>query len=299
MIYRFEELDETLDLVPMAARRALDRAGCKVSLEAWRATPLSLRRRVSQAGVATEVDALAVRNALTEGKIPCEAVAAPGEPAREAIPSDLESVLAPLLSDESWRSLSPLDRYALAKVARKSGVSERLSRALSEIVIIPEPRLTHLSARGEAHMVDVGAKGESLRRAVARAHVRMQGATVERLRSGSTPKGDVLAVARIAGIQAAKRTPELIPLCHAVRLTRVTVEIHLEPTGVRIDAAAEALDRTGVEMEALVAASTAALTVYDMLKGIDRGMKLEVALEEKMGGASGTWTRGDPSPGLP
>jgi cyclic pyranopterin phosphate synthase len=144
-------------------------------------------------------------------------------------------------------------------------------------------------------MVDVGAKRETLRRAVARAHVRMHAATVELLRSGSAPKGDVLAVARIAGIQAAKRTPELIPLCHAVRLTRVTVDVLIEPAGVRIEAAAEAVDRTGVEMEALVAASTTALTVYDMLKGIDRGMRIEVALEEKTGGAGGTWTRGGPS----
>jgi cyclic pyranopterin phosphate synthase len=156
---------------------------------------------------------------------------------------------------------------------------------------VPEEPLTHLSSRGEAHMVDVGQKGETLRRAVARARVRMLAATLERLRSGNAPKGDVLAAARIAGIQAAKRTPELIPLCHTVRLTRVTVELRLDARGVSVEAAAEAIDRTGVEMEALVAASTAALTIYDMLKGIDRGMTIEIELQEKTGGTSGAWTR--------
>jgi len=292
MIYAFEELDETLDLVPMAARRALDAAGCKVSLSAWRAAPLPVRQVVTRLGSAAIVEVEAVQKALSDRAIAFEPLAPVPEPTPDLVPDDLESVLGPSLSDETWRALSALDRYALAKVARKSGASERLARALSEIVIVPEPRLSHLSARGEAHMVDVGGKSETLRRAVARAHVRMQAATVERLRSGSTPKGDVLAVARIAGIQAAKRTPELIPLCHALRLTRVTVDVQVEPAGVRIDAAAEAFDRTGVEMEALVAASTAALTIYDMLKGIDRGMKIEVSLEEKIGGASGTWSRG-------
>jgi cyclic pyranopterin phosphate synthase len=140
-------------------------------------------------------------------------------------------------------------------------------------------------------MVDVGAKVESVRRAVAHAKVRMQQATAVRLRSNSAPKGDVLAAARIAGIQASKRTPDLIPLCHVVRLTHVTIELRVEEEAVVIEAVAEAFDRTGVEMEALVAASTAALTVYDMLKGIDRGMTIEVALEEKTGGASGAWKR--------
>jgi molybdenum cofactor biosynthesis protein MoaC len=297
MIYRFEETDETLDLVPLAARRALDRAGFKVSLEAWRATPLLIRQTLSRAGSAPSVDALLVRKTLADGSVPFEASDAPEEPSADALPVDLVSVLGPLVREETWRSLSALDRYAVAKIARKSGTSDKLQRALSEIVIVPEPRLSHLTTRGEAHMVDVAGKGESLRRAVARARVRMQSATAERLRSGTAPKGDVLAAARIAGIQAAKRTPELIPLCHTIRLTRVTVDLAVESDGVRIEAAAEAIDRTGVEMEALVAASTAALTVYDMLKGIDRGMTLEVALEEKLGGASGAWKRGDPEAG--
>jgi len=152
-------------------------------------------------------------------------------------------------------------------------------------------RLTHLSDRGEARMVDVGAKGITARVAKARARVRMAKSTVAELESGSSKKGDALAAARIAGIQAAKRTSELIPLCHAIALTRVTVEIELGGDGADVVATAEAHDRTGVEMEAMTAASVAALTLYDMLKAIDRGMTFEVHLLEKSGGKSGTWKR--------
>jgi cyclic pyranopterin phosphate synthase len=295
MIYRFEELDETLDLVPLAARRALDRAGCKVSLAAWRAAPIEHRRAVVRAGGAAVVDTEQVREVLSDGAVRFEPIdGCPEEPRAERIPDDLQAVLGSLVGDATWGSLTPLDRYAIAKIARKAGISDKLDRALSEIVIVTEPRLAHLSDQGAVHMVDVGPKSETLRRAVARARVQMQSATVERLRSGTAPKGDILAVARIAGIQAAKRTPELIPLCHTIRLTRVTVEVSLEPSSVRVEAATEAIDRTGVEMEALVAASAAALTVYDMLKGIDRGMTIEVALLEKTGGSSGSFRRDEP-----
>ncbi len=155
------------------------------------------------------------------------------------------------------------------------------------------PELTHLDAEGRARMVDVGAKDVTDREAVASAVVRMEPATLALLRGGHAPKGDVLAVARVAGIQAAKKTPELIPLCHAIALTSVEVAFDwLEPDGVRVEARARARDRTGVEMEALTAASVAALTVYDMLKAVDRGMRIEhVRLEEKRGGRSGHWQR--------
>lgn len=152
-------------------------------------------------------------------------------------------------------------------------------------------RLTHITREGHAHMVDVGAKDVTSRRAVARARVRMNEETFRRLAAGETPKGDVLASARIAGIQAAKRTSELIPLCHMVALTRVEVAISLEDGAAVIDASAEARDRTGVEMEAMVAATTAALTLYDMLKAIDRSMSFDVSLLEKEGGRSGRWQR--------
>lgn len=154
-----------------------------------------------------------------------------------------------------------------------------------------EINLTHLTGEGHAHMVDVGEKAVTARRAIARARVRMRQETFVALASGTTPKGDVLAAARIAGIQASKLTPNLIPLCHAVALTRVEVQIRLDGGIAIIDAIAEARDRTGVEMEAMVAASAAALTLYDMLKAIDKGMTFDVALVEKSGGKSGMWSR--------
>jgi cyclic pyranopterin phosphate synthase len=151
--------------------------------------------------------------------------------------------------------------------------------------------LTHLTRDGHAHMVDVGEKDVTARRAVARARVTMRPETFDRLVSGDTPKGDVLAAVRIAGIQASKLTPNLIPLCHAIQLTRVEVAIRLDGGMAVIDATAEARDRTGVEMEAMVAASTAALTLYDMLKAVDRSITFDVCLVEKAGGKSGHWTR--------
>jgi cyclic pyranopterin phosphate synthase len=154
------------------------------------------------------------------------------------------------------------------------------------------PLSTHLDARGQARMVDVGEKQITARRAVATARVRMSASTAKALADNATPKGDVLATARIAGIQAAKRTPELIPLCHVIALTKVRVDFELSPDGVLVTAVAEARDRTGVEMEALTAATVASLTVYDMLKGVDRAMSIEaVRLEEKEGGRSGRWVR--------
>ena len=141
-------------------------------------------------------------------------------------------------------------------------------------------------------MVEVGGKPETRRTAVAIGAVTMQPSTLQRLMDGDTPKGDVLATARIAGIQAAKKTSELIPLCHPLRLT--SVEVTFEPdvaaSTLRLRVTAHAFDRTGVEMEALCAASVAALSVYDMLKAVDRGMKLSVSLAAKRGGRSGDWS---------
>jgi cyclic pyranopterin monophosphate synthase len=159
---------------------------------------------------------------------------------------------------------------------------------------LTDPKLTHLDAEGRARMVDVGDKEVSAREAVASALVAMRPETVEVLREGRAEKGDVLAAARIAGIQAAKRTPELIPLCHHIALASVEVHfaIDQEASKLRVIVRARAKDKTGVEMEALTAASVAALTIYDMLKSIDRGMVIEwVRLEEKSGGRSGHWTR--------
>ena len=148
-------------------------------------------------------------------------------------------------------------------------------------------RLTHVSRKGEATMVDVGEKPITRRVARAEAEVFAKASTLALIRQGRIAKGDVLATARIAGILAAKRTPELIPLCHGLALTKVDVKLTVARRCVHIVATAEAHDRTGVEMEALVAASTAALTVYDMLKAVERGIELRVCLLEKSGGKSG------------
>jgi len=150
--------------------------------------------------------------------------------------------------------------------------------------------LTHLDAAGRARMVDVGGKAETQRVAVALGRIRMNAATLAALRDGTTPKGDVLAVARVAGIMAAKRTAELIPLCHPLALDAVSVEFAFVEDGVEARATASLTGRTGVEMEALTAVSVALLTVYDMAKAIDKAMVIDgVRLIEKRGGKSGDW----------
>jgi cyclic pyranopterin phosphate synthase len=154
-------------------------------------------------------------------------------------------------------------------------------------------KLTHFDAAGQAHMVDVGAKAETHRVAVAAGRIRMQPATLAAILAGSAKKGDVLGVARIAAIQAAKRTSELIPLCHPVALTSVAVEFHTDRTSSSIEcrATVECTARTGVEMEALTAVNVALLTIYDMAKAMDRGMTLgDIRLLEKRGGKSGVYT---------
>jgi cyclic pyranopterin phosphate synthase len=153
-------------------------------------------------------------------------------------------------------------------------------------------KLTHLNERGEAHIVDIGGKAVTARRAVARARLEALPETVAAIAGGTLKKGDALAVARIAGIMAAKKTSELIPLCHPIGLNKVEVEITVVDGQLEIIATAETSDRTGVEMEAMTAASVAALTLYDMAKGIDRAMRIStVELVEKSGGKSGDFQR--------
>jgi cyclic pyranopterin phosphate synthase len=159
-----------------------------------------------------------------------------------------------------------------------------------------KPSLTHLNAAGEAHMVDVSAKARTERQAVARGAVVMAPETLALCVSGQAKKGDVFATARIAGIMAAKRTHELIPLCHPLNLTQVEVEIAPDDAlpGLRVAARAKALGETGVEMEALTAVSVACLTIYDMLKAADRAMRVDgIVLAEKTGGKSGDYFRAD------
>ena len=154
--------------------------------------------------------------------------------------------------------------------------------------------LTHLDEQGRLKMVDVGGKEPTARLARVRGEIRMDRATARLIAENKVAKGNVLEAARLAGIMAAKRTGELIPLCHPLNLTAIRVDLHVGEDRVEVEAEAKIDDRTGVEMEALVAASTALLTIYDMCKGVDRGMVIsELRLVEKRGGRSGTWVRED------
>ncbi len=159
-------------------------------------------------------------------------------------------------------------------------------------------RLTHLDQKGEARMVDVGDKAETVRVAVAEGHVVMQAETLAIVRDGEAKKGDVLGTARLAGIMAAKRAHELIPLCHPLLLSKIAVDLTIDETlpGVRVRAEVKLTGKTGVEMEALTAVSVACLTVYDMVKAVDRAMHIEgVRLVHKSGGKSGTYELAGPA----
>jgi len=159
-------------------------------------------------------------------------------------------------------------------------------------------RLTHLDQKGEAHMVDVGDKAETVRTAIAEGHVVMQAETLAIVRDGEAKKGDVLGTARLAGIMAAKRAHELIPLCHPLLLSKIAVDLTIDETlpGVRVRAEVKLTGKTGVEMEALTAVSVACLTVYDMVKAVDRAMHIEgVRLVHKSGGKSGTYEIAGPA----
>ena len=153
-------------------------------------------------------------------------------------------------------------------------------------------RLTHLDDAGHAHMVDVSEKPETVRRAMATGRVLLHADTITLLRDGGVPKGDALGVARIAGIMAAKRTSELIPLCHPLPITKVSVDLTLTDAGVEIEAEVRVTGKTGVEMEALTAVSVAALTLYDMVKAVDKAAVItDIRLETKSGGKSGEYRR--------
>jgi indole-3-glycerol phosphate synthase len=203
-----------------------------------------------------------------------------------------------VVAESGIRRPEDLDRLAAAG-ARCFLVGETLLRerdltaATRRLLRLPaDPGFTHLDAEGRARMVDISDKQETERVAIAGARVVMRPETLERIRAGDVAKGDVLAVARLAGIMAAKRTPELIPLCHPLALTSVNVDLQCVPerSAVEITATCKLRGRTGVEMEALTAASVAALTVYDMCKAVDRGMVVtDLRLLRKWGGKSGNW----------
>lgn len=297
--YVFEEISEDLGLMPLSARRAADAAGLHPSLAAWRGLPHESRLRLCSLGEAARVDVASVAAVLSQIEPPVEKVEPAAEPAPETPPQTLLDALGSELplGAAAWSALSPLERYALVKVARK-GASERLRLAYHEIVGV-SAQAPHLDASGAARMVGVSPKAETLRRAVASSQVLMNADAYARLRNADAPKGDVLGTARLAGIMAAKRTAELVPLCHPLPITRVDVNLELVPAtcSVNVRAAVETVGRTGVEMEALTAASIAALTVYDMLKAFDRSMSIgPTRLEEKSGGRHDFRREPEPEP---
>jgi cyclic pyranopterin monophosphate synthase len=287
-------VDEAFDLLPLAARRALDHAGCKLSLEGFRSLPLAARQELAALGSADEVDVGRVSSLALTAEPPAEPTPLVLDPSPLAPDDTLVAAFgdARPIPPGSWSALSPLDRYALAKVARGKQI-ERLEQAYAEI-IGQSAFSSHVAAGGGVRMVGVGAKQPSLRRAEAASRISMNADAFERASSHSAPKGDVLGTARVAAIMAAKRTSELIPLCHPLSLTKVDVQLSLDAQARAIDVAVvvECFDRTGVEMEALTAASVAALTVYDMLKAFDRTMEIgPTRLTQKSGGRSGAFSQ--------
>jgi cyclic pyranopterin monophosphate synthase len=293
-LYAFDGIDSSLILLPIAARRALDHAGLKLSRAGWQSLELDQRQELVTLGSSVALDTDRIR-ALVAGAVPAAEPLQPvGDPGPAAVPEELSRALGAErpITPAVWSALGPLDRYALVKAAQSKSL-DRLGDAYDEIVG-SSAFSTHLGPQGGARMVGISEKAHSARRALAESAVTMSVEAFARLERADAPKGDVLSVARIAGIQAAKRTWELIPLCHPLALTRVDMSFELRPAErqVVVRAAVEAFDRTGVEMEALTAASVAALTVYDMLKAFDRGMQIgPTRLLEKSGGRSGDFKR--------
>jgi molybdenum cofactor biosynthesis protein MoaC len=299
VVFAFERIGRELELMPLAARRAADQAGLRPSLEAWRSLGPRLREALVDLGSALRVDTKSVSEVLAAARPFAERIEPTSDPDAGTLPAPLLAALGSErpVSAAVWSALGPLERYALVKVARH-GAGERLAEAYDEIVGA-SAHSTHLDAGGKARMVSVSEKLPGARRAIAGARVSMNAEAFERLLRAEAPKGDVLATARLAGIMAAKRTPDLIPLCHPIAITCVDValEVRPEPRAVEIRATVEAFDRTGVEMEALTAASVAALTVYDMLKAFDRNLLIGATrLLEKSGGRSGDFRAPAPLP---
>jgi cyclic pyranopterin phosphate synthase len=361
-VFGFEDVSPSLDLLPLAARRALDQSGLRLSLEGWQSLSVDDRVNLATAGTTDPVDAGVVIAIASRATPFPGTIAIPEEPSPDDPPAALVAVLAPhrVLDVAAWRALSGLERFALVhaeRSARTRGDASRLTAAFDALVgpgalsgpidsgiaetiqpppsyVIMPPSMnppapaarppasappladrvpaalppawgpavdsmpaalsSHLTPQGEARMVDLATKAPSARRAVATGSIHMNPQTVAKLVRQETPKGEVLATARIAGIMAAKRTFDLIPMCHPVALSSMQLNLEVDAAGgcVKVIAVAQAYDRTGVEMEAMMAVSVACLTVYDMLKGIDRGMTISgIQLLEKSGGRTGDYHR--------
>ncbi len=381
LVFFFEETGDDWSFMPLAARRALDRGGFRLSLEGWQSLGMDDRRRLVAAGADDDVDAALVERVVERSAVPASRIKPVDDPSPSTPPEQIaERVEAGRVVDAAaWSQLRALDRYALVHVMRRSIAHDdpsRLDRAIAAIVPVgtaprgrlptpplsaafvapsastrpssapppaatPEPHpvrtassariprvgtpprqpstaemqavgpssvlppasvrppppavvSTHVDENGRAQMVDVGEKAVTHRRATATGTVKMRSETAHLVAKNEIPKGEVLSTARVAAIQAAKRASELIPLCHPVAVTKIEVHLDVEASAGRIHVTAvvEAHDRTGVEMEALTAVSVGCLTVYDMLKGIDRDIVIgELRLLSKSGGRNGPYTR--------
>lgn len=292
-LYAFDGIDENLDLLPLAARRALDVSGKKLSLAGFRSLTLEDRRALTEAGGGERVDPAAVGRIIAPASPPALDMPALPEPGIEEVPGRITETLGSErpLPDKVWSSLSALDRYALYKVTEKPR-TDRVAAAYAELVGSTSLS-THLTPSGEVRMVSVATKAATERYAMAESWVQMSADAFARLRAQEGPKGDVLNTARLAGIMATKRTSDLIPLCHPLALSHaeVTFEEDAANCRVRVLCSATVVAPTGVEMEAMVGAQVATLTIYDMLKSVDRGMSLgPTRLLEKRGGRSGSFS---------
>jgi cyclic pyranopterin monophosphate synthase len=293
-LFQFDGVDAAFDLLPLAARRALDLAGRKLSLEGYRSLTLSARQTLARLGSSTDVDVSDVIAIGEQATPPAEPTAALADPPAGAPDGAIMAAFGPErpIPAGSWGALHPLERYALRKVALSPNL-ERREQAYREI-IGQSALSSHVAPEGGVRMVGVGSKAPSLRRADAESRVSMSAEAFARASQRDAPKGDVLGTARVAAVMAAKRTSELIPLCHPLSLTKIDVVLSLDSSAHAIDVAVsvECFDRTGVEMEALTAASVAALTIYDMLKGVDRSMEIgPTRLIRKSGGRTGDYLR--------
>jgi cyclic pyranopterin monophosphate synthase len=293
-IFAFEGPHPELDLLPLAARRALDRAGIKLSLESFKNLPRPWRERLVELGSFDEVPVDVVQNLLADA--PHTSISPVPELSLLDIPDTFHLLGGPTPSVKVWESLSPLERYALAKTAERGLIRKDNTRYLSAYAeIIGATHVsTHLDAKGASRMIDVGSKPDSERKACAESSIAMSEDAFRRLSESSGPKGNVLEVARIAGIMATKQTSNLIPLCHPIGLTHARVDFTLDASAasVHIRCETRTVGPTGVEMEAMVGASVAGLTIYDMLKSVDRSMQIgPTRLVLKEGGRSGTYVR--------